>query len=469
MSVGATNGRGDRGATGPTLPASRLERAIGKAPATWTVDDLIALFLQERLQLVSLMHVGGDGWLKTLDFVPRDLQHLRDVLEGGERADGSSLFRGMGIRTESSDILLRPRPASAFIDPFAHRPTLVVMCGHAGRDGRPLPESPDTIVRAAFERVRAEAGVTLRALGEVELFLGKRSAEVDAYGAADRGYHAASPFVYGEALRREALVLLAEMGIPVKYGHSEVGYVEATEGAGANADVGRIFEQHEIELALSPLPEAADAVVLAQWVLRNLAHRHDMVASFEPIVVPGHAGSGMHFHMSPEVDGVPVGGRRPDGRLHDPARWLIGGLVQVGGALMAFGNRVEGSFVRLNQGKEAPNTVVWGDCDRKALVRLPLVPTRASGAAIAAPTVEFRLPDGSTHPHLLLAGIAQALVLGKETPDLDALLEATRSGGAGGASVPRTFAEVRDALGRYEAVLAAGGVFPPRLLQAAVQ
>lgn len=448
---------------GPTLPASRLERAIGRPPATWTVDDLVALFLQERLQLVSLMHVGGDGWLKTLDFVPRDLQHLRDVLEGGERADGSSLFRGMGIRTEASDILLRPRPASAFIDPFAHRPTLVLLCGHAGRDGRPLPESPDTIVRAAFEHARRETGVTLRALGEVELFLGKRSAEVDAYGAADRGYHAASPFVYGEGLRREALILLAEMGIPVKYGHSEVGYVEATESADG---VGRIFEQHEIELALTPLPEAADAVVLTQWVLRNLAHRHDMVASFDPIVVPGHAGSGMHFHMSPEVDGVPLGGRRQDGRLHDPARWLIAGLVQVGGALMAFGNRVEGSFVRLTQGKEAPNTVVWGDCDRKALVRLPLVPTRASGAAIAVPTVELRLPDGSAHPHLLLAGIAQALVLGRETPQLDALLDGTRSGGAG-APVPRSFAEVRDALSHHEDVFTAGGVFPPHVLRAA--
>lgn len=455
----------DRGANA-TLPAARLERAMGKAAPDWTVDDLIALFLEQRLQLVSLMHVGGDGWPKVLDFVPRDLHHLRDVLEGGERADGSSLFRGMGIRTESSDILLRPRVSTAFLDPFAHRPTLVLLCGHAGRDGRPLPESPDTIVRAAFERVQREAGVTLHALGEVELFLGKRSTEADAYGAADRGYHAAAPFVFGEGLRREALVLLAEMGIPVKYGHSEVGYVEATEGAGSEPGaVGRIFEQHEIELALSPLPAAADAVTLTQWMLRNLAHRYDMVASFDPIVVPGHAGSGMHFHFSPVVDGEPRGGRDAAGRLHDPARWLIGGLVQLGGALMAFGNRHEGSFVRLTQGKEAPNTVCWGDCDRRALVRLPLVPTRASGGAVTVPTVEFRLPDGSTHPHLLLAGVAQAMLHGRQTPDLDALLASTQSGGAG-APVPRSFAEVRAALATHAAVLAEGGVFPAHVLEA---
>ncbi len=73
--------------------------------------------------------------------------------------------------------------------------------------------------------------------------------------------------MFGEALRRKALVHLAEMGVPVKYGHAEVGYVEA------DAADSRVWEQHEIELWLQPLPEAADAVVLTQWVLRNLAQR----------------------------------------------------------------------------------------------------------------------------------------------------------------------------------------------------
>ena len=71
----------------------------------------------------------------------------------------------------------------------------------------------------------------------VGFFLGKRRAENDIYGADDRGYHASSPFVFGEALRRKAVVMLGEIGVPVKYAHSEVGYIEATEEDGKGEDL----------------------------------------------------------------------------------------------------------------------------------------------------------------------------------------------------------------------------------------
>jgi hypothetical protein len=74
----------------PALPASRLERLIGKGADSWTVDDLIDVVHDQGIRLVSLMHVGGDSRLKTVDFAPRDQHHLRDVLLASERADGSS-------------------------------------------------------------------------------------------------------------------------------------------------------------------------------------------------------------------------------------------------------------------------------------------------------------------------------------------------------------------------------------------
>ena len=448
----------------PVLPARRLERVFGRGAADWTIDDLVGLVKAQSIRIVSLMHVGSDGWLKTLDFVPRSEAHLRDVIEGGERADGSSIFAGTGIRAGASDILLRPRVASAFLDPFSTVPALVLLCSHAGRDGRPLPESPDTIVRTAFARVRAELGVELHALGEVEYFLAKRTSEEDFYGADDRGYHASSPFVFGERLRRTALAVLADIGVPIKYGHSEVGYIPATEADDS------IWEQHEIEMSLSPLPDAAEGVVLTQWVLRNLAHQSGMRASFDPILRKGHAGSGLHFHFSPVRDGAHLGGRDAAGRLADEARWLIAGLVQHGGALMAFGNRVEGSFVRLTQGKEAPTSVAWGEFDRHALVRLPIVASAPDGRQVSAPTIEFRLPDGSAHPHLLLAGVAQALVAGRGTAELEALLERTaaahvRAHPDGAAKLPRSPREIGERLVAARPVLEAGGVFPGGLLQ----
>jgi glutamine synthetase len=448
------------------LPACRLVRLIGKPPEEWTVDDLVRVVSSFQVRLVSLMHIGGDGWLKTLDFVPRNLAHLQDILEGGERADGSSLFAGKGIRAGSSDMLLRPRIDSAFLDPFSECPTLVLMCQHIGRDGSPLTESPDAIVRKAYKRLLADTGVDLWALGEVEYFLGKHAAETDIYGADERGYHASSPFVFGQALRRKALVTLAEIGVPIKYGHSEVGYVAASE-----AD-DMIWEQHEVELALAPLPDAAEGVALTQWVLRNLVHQHGMRCSFDPIIRKGHAGSGLHFHLSPILDGKHCGRCDGEGGLSASGQWLVAGLVQFGTALMAFGNRSTGSFIRLSQAKEAPMGITWGAYDRHALVRLPVTATTAAGRVVSPPTIEFRLPDGSAHPHLLLAGVAQAMLAGRSTPDLAGLLSRTSSSQAAtqegrpadGQRLPASFPEIAELVARHRAVFEAGGVFPSSLI-----
>lgn len=445
----------------PVLPAGLVARCLEKEPEHWTVYDLVDVFVRMRLRVVSLLHVGGDGWLKTLDFAPADATHLREILSVGERADGSSLFGNMGVPVTASDVVLRPRIATAFVDPLAAEPTLAVMCGHYGRDGLPLPESPDTLVRRAFQRLQDEAGIELHALGELEFFLGKRPDDGDVYGAAERGYHATAPFVFGEAMRRRALVLLSEMGVPVKYGHSEVGHIEA-EGDG-----GRIWEQHEIELGLQPLPAAADSVVLAQWLLRNLARESGMLCSFDPILREGHAGSGMHFHLSAVMDGVHQPAEAADGALHETARWLIGGLAHYADGLMAFGNRSPSSFVRLTQAKEAPSAITWGRHNRKALIRLPIMPRDEAGAPMGPETIEFRLPDGSAHPHLLLAGVAQAMAAGRSMDGLDALIEATsaqKPRPEGAVPVPRAFAEVARALREERDMLEAGGVFPTHVI-----
>jgi glutamine synthetase len=442
-------------------PACRLSRLIGKPSDQWTVDDLVDVVGRLGIRLVSLMHVGGDGWLKTLDFVARDLAHLRDVLSFGERADGSSLFGAMGVPVTASDVVLRPRLSTAFVDPFASFPTLVVCCGHFGRDGAPLPESPDTMVRKAYDRLRAETGVELQALGEVEFFLGKRPDESDIYGATERGYHASSPFVFGEPLRRRAMVMLAETGIPVKYGHSEVGYIQPDE-----VDA-RIWEQHEIELALQPLPQAADSVLIAQWLLRNLANQAGWRCSFDPILRKGHAGSGLHFHLSPVIGGVHQKHSTADGKIEGVARWLIAGLAEHAGALMAFGNRATNSFVRLLQAKEAPSAVTWGYYNRRALIRLPIVATDEAGKSVSPETVEFRLPDGSAHPHLLLAGIAQAMLAGRSVENIEQLLERTAALAQKGSSarpVPRNFLEVADALREVRATFEQGGIFPRHVI-----
>jgi glutamine synthetase len=173
--------------------------------------------------------------------------------------------------------------------------------------------------------------------------------------------------------------------------------------------------------------------------------------------------------MAPTRDGKPQPIKNPDGSLSEPARWLIGGLVQMGGALMAFGNRVADSFVRLKQGKEAPNAIVWGEYDRLALIRLPVVSMDGQGRTVGHPTIEFRLPDGSGLPHLLLAGAALAMLRGRDTEGLDDLLERTSTAHVGEPSaatprVPRNFVEVADAVAACRDTLELGGTFPSDLI-----
>jgi glutamine synthetase len=137
---------------------------------------------------------------------------------------------------------------------------------------------------------------------------------------------------------------------------------------------------------------------------------------------------------------------------------------------MAFGNRVEGSFVRLTQGKEAPTSMAWGEFDRHALVRLPIVAATPDGRQVSAPTIEFRLPDGSAHPHLLLAGVTQAMIAARAGDALDALLERTtsarvRQSPEGAPRLPKGRAEIATLLGDSRTMLEAGGVFPPSMLE----
>lgn len=437
-----------------------LEPLRGRPRAEWSIDDLVELARRESIRALHLMHVGGDGWLKSLDFTLRDPEDLHTILRTGERADGSSLFAGLGISAGASDIVLRPRPGSAFLDPFSAEPALAVLCGHLDRAGEPLDISPDTVVRRAFDRVAGELDCELLALGEVEYFLGHRSDALESYGSDDRGYHATSPFVFGAGLRRRAMQVLEDIGVAVKYGHSEVGWMQGE---------GWTWEQHEIELALAPLPAAADAVVLTQWVLRNLAHEQGLQCSFEPVVVAGHAGSGSHFHFSPCRGGEHLGAGEAIGDFGPEARALIAGLVSDGGALMTWGNRDPSSFVRLAQGKESPETITWGCYNRKALVRIPIRARSSDGSATTAPTIEFRLPDGAVHPHLLLAGVAQAMLAAHARGGTRAVLERSEAGAGSGAALPLDRAGISAALAACRADFEAGDVMPAVLVDAELE
>lgn len=374
------------------------------------------------------------------------------MLTRGERVDGSSVFPGTD--TDASDVYIVPRHRTAFLNPFGERRSLDVLCASYAPDGTPLPYAREQVVRRAAEALTRQTGMTLEAFGELEYYL------VDAPEAIypveeERGYQESAPFSKHERVREQVLGHLAAMGIPLKYAHGEVGNIRTAD---------RQMVQHEIELQPLPLEQAADALVLTKWVVREVAYSHGLEATFAPLVSGQGAGNGLHIHSRLVRDGVNViaggGDDDDDDELSDTGRRLIAGYLSAARALTSFGNTVPTSYLRFSDGDESPEDICWGMRDRTGLVRVPLawggdvlagmVAHANPGTTEAIPepavhpqTVELRLGDGSADVHLLLAGMAVAAARGL-----------------------RDDAESADALEGERELFEADGVFPAALIDA---
>ncbi|WP_068122380.1 glutamine synthetase beta-grasp domain-containing protein, partial [Nocardioides massiliensis] len=395
--------------TADALEPHALVRLLGKPTAEFTVTDLEHAVEELGLRQVNLRYVGGDGRLKTIAFPINSRAHLREVLTYGERVDGSSVFPGTG--TEDSDVYVVPRHRTAFVNPFGERRSLDVLCAFYGADGEPLPHAREQIVRTAAEVLHEQTGMTLEVFGELEYYLVEDLDERFAV-EEERGYQESAPFSKGQQLREEVLGHLSSMGLALKYAHGEVGNIREDD---------RQLVQHEIEFWPVPVEEAADALVIAKWVVREVADRHGVEVTFAPTVSSSGAGSGLHVHARLVRDGVNAL-VDDEGELTDTGRRLIAGLLEAAPALTAFGNTVPTSYLRFAEGSESPEGVSWAATDRTGLVRVPLawgggvLPRMVAHANphhaepvpvpdVGPQTVELRLADGSADVHLLLAGM----------------------------------------------------------------
>jgi glutamine synthetase len=399
------------------LNPSKLVQFLDKPAEDFTKKDLIKFVEAKGVEMLNFRYVGGDGRLKTLNFTINSKAHLDHILSTGERVDGSSLFTY--IDAFSSDLYVVPRYKTAFINPFTDAPTLDIMCSYYTSEGKPLESSPENIIKKAHKVLKDKTGYTFEALGELEYYL---FSEVDSiYPIIEqKGYHESHPFSKWGAIRREAMKLISEMGGNLKYGHAEVGNI-------IHNDIEMV--QHEIEFLPSPVEDAADQLVLAKWVVREVAYKYDLEVSFAPKIIVGHAGSGMHIHSRLVKDGKNM--MVDENGLSDIAKKLIAGMLELSPSLTAFANTVPTSFLRLVPHQEAPTCISWGDRNRSVLVRVPLgwlgVNNMINDANPKEPennnshmntqTVEFRSPDGSANIHQLLAGMTVAALHGLSGKD----------------------------------------------------
>jgi len=460
---------------------------LDKERDDFTRADLMRVVAEKGIERFTFHYTGIDGQLKELRLPLANLRQAERILAMGERADGSSLFPGL-VDASNSDVYVVPSYKTAFLSPFDNR-SLDFICRFLDREGQLARFTPDNILIRAHQRFRRNTGMELHALGELEFFL-IGDAKSSTMLSRQVGYHASAPFFKGGDIVSEMVRHLTQITGAVKYAHAEVGFIDSVRSDLPNL-AGRRAEQFEIELLTRPIEEMGDFVALARWLIRNVADRHGMLATFAPKIEEGVAGNGFHFHMELVRQGRNVM-TDERGALTDQAMQLIGGLVTYASTLSAFGNTVASAFLRLVPNQEAPTRICWSDSNRSALIRVPLGWSRESNLArVVNPgepdsftdergrqTVELRSPDGSASFHLLLAGLATAAEYGLTS---DETLELARSTRVQGnvfdneellhrlEALPKSCVSCSRLLEERRAMYEEFGVFPSRVLDHQVQ
>ncbi len=457
------------------MNANEVVAFLKKPARDFTKTDIMHFIRENGVKMVNFMYPGGDGKLKTLNFAITNMEYLDTILTCGERVDGSSLFSF--IQAGSSDLYVLPRYSTAFVDPFAEIPTLCMLCSFFDKDGRPLESAPEHTLAKAAKAFTEVTGMEFQAMGELEYYV--ISEDTGMFPAVDqRGYHESGPYAKTNGFRAECMMFIARAGGHIKYGHSEVGNFSQD---------GKVYEQNEIEFLPVKVEDAADQLMIAKWIIRNLAFRRGLNVTFAPKITTGKAGSGLHIHVRMMKDGRNC--MVSDGRLSDDARRAIAGMMDLAQSITAFGNKNPTSYFRLVPHQEAPTNVCWGDRNRSVLVRVPLGWTAGVDMCSTAnpkepsinrdmsvkQTVEMRSPDGSADLYQLLAGLCVACRHGFEMPDaLDVAAKtyvdvnihdkANADRLAGLAQLPDSCAASADCLEKQRAVFEEHGVFSPAMI-----
>lgn len=394
-----------------------LVRYLQKPAHEFTRNDIIRYCEENEIEFINFHYCGWDGRLKTLNFVIHSAEHLESILSAGERVDGSSLFPF--VEAGRSDLYVIPKYKTAFRNPFTEIPTVDILCSFFDRDGKPYESSPEYILHKAHKVFRETTGLSMQTMGELEYYI--ISDDEDVYNVPDqKGYHESAPFNKFTDYRVEAMRLIAQAGGLIKYGHSEVGNF---------THEGKVYEQNEIEFLPTDIEDAADQLIVAKWIMRQLAYQYGITITFAPKITTGKAGSGLHVHCKFTKNGKSVMIKK--GELTDEAKKAIAGYMVAGTSLPAFGNPNPLSFMRLVPHQEAPTSLCWSFSNRSALVRVPLGwQTNNDMAALCNPnekaenkdfsnkqTFEWRASDACADIYLLMAALCVAARHGFEIPD----------------------------------------------------
>ena len=336
--------------------------------------------------------------LGNLKGVAVPVEELESELTRGMGFDGSSI-EGFASSDES-DMYAMPDPTTFSILPWRPRTNAVarMFCDIVTPDGESFEGDPRAVLRRNLERA-ASLGYTYYVAPELEYFYFANSQSTEPLEKS--GYFDQDPQDLATDLRRQTVLTLEELGIPVESSHHEVAP-----------------SQHEIDLRHTDALTMADTVMTYRVVVKEIAMRHGCYATFMPKPVYGINGNGMHTHQSlfQGDRNVFYDPEDPD-RLSSVARSFIAGLLRHAREITSVTNQWVNSYKRLVQspvgeplGYEAPVYVSWAMVNRSDLVR---VPSYTAGRE-ASRRIEYRAPDPACNPYLAFSVMLAAGLEGIE-------------------------------------------------------
>jgi len=324
---------------------------------------------------------------------------LEAALEEGMGFDGSSI-EGF-CRIDESDMIAMPDPNTFCILPWRPKHENVVarmFCDILYPDGRPFEGDPRWVLKRNLKRA-ADMGYTFYVGPELEFFYFK-SSDPPPEGLDKGGYFDLTPLDVASDLRRETVLTLEEMGIMVEYSHHEVAP-----------------SQHEIDLKYTDALTMADNAMAYRLVVKEVALKHGVYATFMPKPLYGENGSGMHTHQSLfKGDRNAFFDPADEYHLSREAKCYIAGLLRHAREITLVLNQWVNSYKRLVPGYEAPVYISWARRNRSDLIRVPMYKPGKEQAT----RIELRSPDPACNPYLafsvMLAAGLEGIEKGYELP-----------------------------------------------------
>ena len=372
----------------PDLLFKKLGGVVAVKERTESGEYVLKTAKEHDVKFINLWFTDILGFLKSFAIT---VEELKGALVDGMGFDGSSI-EGFS-RIDESDMVALPDPDTFQLLPWRPKEQAVarMFCDILRPGGEPFEGDPRYILKRNLKRA-TELGYTFYVGPELEYFYFQDSNGTE---PLDKGsYFDATPLDTATDMRRETVLTLEEMGIGVEYSHHEV----------ANS-------QHEIDMRYTDALTMADNVITYRLVVKQIALKHGVYATFMPKPVFGINGSGMHVHQS-LFEGSRNAFFDTDDKYHlsKTAKHYIAGQLRHAPEITAIISQWVNSYKRLVPGYEAPVYIAWARRNRADLIR---VPEHKLGKE-SATRVEFRPPDPACNPYLTFSVMLAAGLEGIE-------------------------------------------------------